>query len=179
MTINDFLTLNNRVRSTAWANIVTASLLDKLEWAFLSQLPFLQGSRELYLYQIDDLLFFSPAFWFDVIYKFCCNVCEHFLIFSFWLHYWIAVDKLLDYPQDCLPRNCLLVGNAEVGNSECITHRMWSCINFCAVSAHNFLNDCRSCCIKSDNNNKVRCTEVGGTATEDRLVQEIFIHLVP
>ena len=105
-------------------------------------------------------------------------VCEHFLIFSFWLHYWIAVDKLLDYPQDCLPRNCLLVGNAEVGNSECITHRMWSCINFCAVSAHNFLNDCRSCCIKSDNNNKVRCTEVGGTATEDRLVQEIFMHLV-
>ena len=29
----------------------------------------------------------------------------------------------LEYPQDCLPQDCLLVGNPEVGNSEYIIHQ--------------------------------------------------------
>ena len=32
-------------------------------------------------------------------------------------------NSLLDYPIYCLPQNCLLVGNPEVGNSEHITYQ--------------------------------------------------------
>ena len=31
--------------------------------------------------------------------------------------------KKIEYPQDCLPQDCLLVGNPEVGNSEYIIHQ--------------------------------------------------------
>ena len=33
------------------------------------------------------------------------------------------LSYFVDYPQDCLPQNCLLEGNPEVGNFECINHQ--------------------------------------------------------